>query len=102
MVFSVPIIIKLDNGGYHAFSPTLKRLHAPYDTREEALQNARDVAIIYIKSLIKHVHPNPLGITAKREKSIFKRCFRSQTHEYTQDLLVAAIYNLLKMSGIKL
>ncbi|MFA4836482.1 MAG: type II toxin-antitoxin system HicB family antitoxin [Dehalococcoidia bacterium] len=57
--FTVQIIVEPDQGGFYAYCPALKGLHVDGETEEEALQNARDAAILYLRSLIKHGDPIP-------------------------------------------
>ena len=60
--FTVQVVIELDGAGFHAFCPALKGLHASGDTEVEALENAKDAVIAYLKSLIKHSDPIPIGV----------------------------------------
>ncbi len=60
--FRVEVIVERDGDGYHAYCPALKGLHMGGDTEEEALANARDAVIVYLKSLIKHGDPIPVGV----------------------------------------
>jgi predicted RNase H-like HicB family nuclease len=72
--FSVMVIIEPDDDRFHAFCPALKGLHVEGATEEEACKNAADAAIAYLKSLIKHQDPIPLGIIVKKEEEeIFLR-----------------------------
>jgi predicted RNase H-like HicB family nuclease len=82
--FKIDITIEPDESGFHAYCPALKGLHVDGDTKEEALQNARDAAIAYLESLIKHGEPIPVGV-AKRAS----RGFTSNVSHYTEDLKVA-------------
>lgn len=59
LAFQIEIIIEPDEGGYHAYCPTLPGLHAPGDTVDEAARNAADAAIAYLRSLIKRGDPIP-------------------------------------------
>jgi len=61
--FVVQIIVEPDEVGFHAYCPALKGVHVDGETEEEALQNARDACIAYLRSLIKHGEPIPIGIT---------------------------------------
>ncbi len=65
--FRIEIEYEQDGEGYHAYCPALKGLHASGDTKEEAVDNACELARLYISSLIKHKEPIPIGI--KMEKS---------------------------------
>lgn len=64
LVFAVDICVEPDDDGYHAFSPALKGLHCWGATEAEAVDNAKDAALAYIESLIKHQEPIPVGIVA--------------------------------------
>ena len=61
--FKVQVVIEPDGTGFHAYCPALKGLHTCGDTEEEALQNAKDAATAYLRSLMKHGDPIPIGIT---------------------------------------
>lgn len=61
IVFTIPIIIEPDDGEFHAYSPLLKGLHVGGETEEEALKNAKDAAVAYLISLIKHGDPLPIN-----------------------------------------
>ncbi len=60
--FSVSILVAKDTKGYHAFIPALKGLHTCGDTSDEAVDNAAQAAIAYIKSLFKHNEPIPIPV----------------------------------------
>lgn len=61
--FRIEIVVEPEEEkGFHAYCPALKGLHTCGDTREEALNNARDAAIAYISSCMKHGDPIPIGI----------------------------------------
>jgi predicted RNase H-like HicB family nuclease len=64
LVFVVDICVEPDDDGYHAFSPALKGLHSWGGTEAEAVENAKDAALAYIESLIKHQEPIPVGVLA--------------------------------------
>lgn len=55
-------IVESDDGGFHAYCPDLQGLHVSGDTEEEALENAKCAARLYIGSLLKHDDPIPLGV----------------------------------------
>lgn len=63
--FRIEIIVEPDDAGFHAYCPALKGLHVSGDTEEEALQNAREAALAYLESLIKHHDPIPVGIAPR-------------------------------------
>jgi predicted RNase H-like HicB family nuclease len=63
--FTVDIIVEPDDGEFHAYCPALKGLHVGGRTEEEALQNATDAVDLYLKSLIKHGDPIPVGVATE-------------------------------------
>ena len=65
--FLVKITIEPDNDGYHAYCSNLKGLHTSGATKEEALSNAKDAVEAYLKSLVKHGDPIPIGIVVKEQ-----------------------------------
>ena len=67
MFFKIQVIIEPDEAGFHAYCPALKGLHTYGETEEEALENARNAAIAYLRSLIKHNDPIPVGIIVHEE-----------------------------------
>jgi predicted RNase H-like HicB family nuclease len=48
------IKVEPDGDGFHAFCPVMKGLHVGGSTRQEALGNAVDGAILYLGSLRRH------------------------------------------------
>ncbi len=62
MRFIVSIVIEPDEDGYYAYCPALKGLHTCGATESEALENAKNAATAYIRSLIKHNEPIPVGL----------------------------------------
>ncbi len=48
------ILEREEDGGYHAFCPTLKGCHSQGDTYEEALANIQDAIKLYLESLKAH------------------------------------------------
>jgi len=67
IIFTVTLIVEPDEDRFHAYCPALKGLHVEGATEDEACKNAADAAIAYLKSLIKHGDPIPLGIEVKEE-----------------------------------
>jgi predicted RNase H-like HicB family nuclease len=55
--FRVPIIVEPDGDGFYAHSPALSGLMMDGDTKEEALQNARDGATVLLQSMIRDGDP---------------------------------------------
>ena len=88
--FEISVVIEPDEGGFHAYCPALKGLHTCGDTEEEALENAKDAAIAYLQSLIKHGDPIPVGIVVDKEKEVRRAPFYRKGHlHHIKDLLVA-------------
>ena len=55
------VIAERDGDSYHAFCPAFKGLHVDGATEKKAVRNAANAAVAYIKSLIAHGEPLPLG-----------------------------------------
>lgn len=88
VTFKVRVVTERDGGGWHAFCPALKGLHACGATAEEAVHNAADAATAYLMSVIKHGEPIPLGVTVEQPVTA-RRClaiFRSRP--ITQDVTI--------------
>jgi len=88
--FRVAIVIEPDGDGFHAYCPALKGLHTCGETQEEALQNAKDAATAYLRSLIKHGDPIPVGV-AVQPKPRLSWCpaFHSKRQTFTENLVLA-------------
>lgn len=95
----IRIIVEQDENGFHAYCPELKGLHVGGATEDEALRNARDAAIAYIRSLLKHDDPIPIGATESDESHsvghLFKMFVQSivfprKYSEYIEELSIAA------------
>lgn len=54
------ILASEEDGGFHAFCPTLKGCHTQGDTLEEALTNIREAIEVYLESLKAHGEPIPI------------------------------------------
>ncbi len=87
--FRIEVIVEPDDIGFHAYCPALKGLHTSGDTEEEALQNAKDAAIAYLESLIKHGDPISVGITMREEVEKTPRPLTKHAVRHTEDLRVA-------------
>ena len=87
--FRIDVIIEPDEDGFHAYCPAFKGLHTSGDTKEEALDNARDAAIAYLESLIKHNDPIPVGIIMKKEVEDKILPPRNLASHYTEDVKIA-------------
>jgi len=83
--FRVQVVIEPDGTGFHAYCPALKGLHTSGNTQKEALENAKDAAIAYLRSLIKHGDPIPIGIMTQR--GIKEKALHVKRH--TEDLVLA-------------
>lgn len=82
--FQLLFVVEPDEDGYHAFCPALKGLHTSGSTEQEALDNAKDAAVAYILSLIKHGDPIPLGArAAKTGRRALWPCWQ-KPGEYTE------------------
>ncbi len=80
IVLAFDVIIEPDQLGFHAYCPALKGLHVGGDTADEALQNARDAINAYIRSLIKHGDPIPVGVQiAEEDGDVLARDVRHHT-----------------------
>lgn len=88
--FRLDIVVEPDGDGFHAYCPALKGLHTCGETQEEALQNAKDAAIAYLRSLIKHGDPIPIGITVQRKPRLpWCPVFHSTRQMFTANLVLA-------------
>src|ERR1035437_7240552 len=65
--FKVPIVVKKDSIGYHAFSPPLKGLHVDGDTKEETLKIGIKAAKLHLLTMIDHGDSIPLSLAADEE-----------------------------------
>jgi predicted RNase H-like HicB family nuclease len=84
--FVISIVIEPDADGYYAYCPALKGLHTCGATEGEAIENAKNAATAYIRSLIKHGDPIPVGLVMNGEHDHVGRR-RSQR----QHVIVAAV-----------
>lgn len=85
--FQIEVIIEPDEDGFHAYCPALVGLHTDGATEEEALTNAKDAATAYLRSLIKHGDPIPVGVTIdSAEAGALSRT--NQRHHHIRDLVV--------------
>ncbi|HHY93697.1 MAG TPA: type II toxin-antitoxin system HicB family antitoxin [Firmicutes bacterium] len=48
------ILEREEDGGYHAFCPSLKGCHTQGDTLDEAIENVREAIEAYVESLKAH------------------------------------------------
>ena len=87
--FKIDIFAEPDDGGFHAYCPALRGLHASGDTEEEAVRNAKEAAIAYLESLIKHGDSIPVGIIVREKESDIPRSPTREASLHTEDLKVA-------------
>lgn len=87
--FKVQVIIEPDETGFHAYCPALKGLHTCGDTKEEALKNAKDAVIAYLKSLIKHSDPIPIGVMVHKGIREKVPLIKNYVKRHTEDLVLA-------------
>jgi predicted RNase H-like HicB family nuclease len=64
LLFSLVVLVEPDGDAFHAYCPALAGLHTSGQTVEEALQNAKDAAVAYSTSPVKHHDPIPVGCLA--------------------------------------
>ena len=86
--FRIEVVVEPDDIGFYAYCPALRGLHVGGDTEEEVLQNASDAAILYIKSLIRHGEPIPVGVAVRAFEEPSKRPSHKVAYR-TQELKVA-------------
>ena len=88
--FRVEVVVEPDEKGFHAYCPALKGLHTYGDSQQNALENARDAAMAYLMSLIKHGDPIPLGVMHEHKRDLPSKK-QGQVIHHTEDLNVACI-----------
>lgn len=67
--FKVPIVVKKDGIGYHAFSPPLRGLHVDGDSKEEALRVGIEAAKQHLECMIEHGDMIPLSLVNNEDVS---------------------------------
>ena len=87
--FRIEVVIEPDEIGFHAYCPALKGLHTSGDTEEEAMRNAKDAAIAYLESLMKHGEPIPVGVITQKEVEETPFPPKTRASRHTEDLTVA-------------
>lgn len=89
--FKLAIIVEPDGDVFHSYCPALKGLHSCGETHEEALGNAKDAAIAYLRSLIKRGDPIPIGVVPQRRKTQWPLLptLQRQQREHVENLLLA-------------
>ena len=81
--FTIDIIVEPDDGEFHAYCPALKGLHVGGRTEEEALKNAMDAVDLYLKSLITHGDPIPVGVATETIAEPAQRTHAHHTERLT-------------------
>jgi len=61
LTFQVTFLVEPDENSYHAWAPMLPGLHAAGTTAKEALKSARELAQLYLETLIEDGDSIPLG-----------------------------------------
>jgi predicted RNase H-like HicB family nuclease len=87
--FSVLINVDKDTPGYHAYAPSLKGLHMGGDNENEARDNARTAASLYLKSLLKHGDQIPIDViqsNSENEVMVLKKHVSSKVEEIKLEL----------------
>lgn len=87
--FRVELLVESDSVGFHAYCPALKGLHTCGDTEQEALQNAKDAAIAYLRTSIKYGDPIPVGILIHEEAEQPPTVSREGIKSHTEDLAIS-------------
>ncbi|MBC8275241.1 MAG: type II toxin-antitoxin system HicB family antitoxin [Chloroflexi bacterium] len=60
--FKFRVVVEPDDDNFFAYCPDLLGLSTCGHTRNEALENMKDAATAYLRSLIKHRDPIPVGV----------------------------------------
>lgn len=76
----IKIVVEPDDGGFHAYCPDLKGLHACGETKEESLSNAVQAIQMYVASLVKHGEPIPVGVIDNGDRPSIRRAIRARFH----------------------
>jgi len=87
--FRVEVLVEPDSVGFHAYCPALKGLHTCGDTEQEALQNAKDAAIAYLRASIKCGDPIPIGILMHEEDERPPTVSGEGIKRHTEDLAIS-------------
>jgi len=89
VVFKIQVVVEPVEKGFHGYCPALKGLHTDGKTVEEAFANAYDAAQAYIRSLIKHGDPIPVGVLLKDSGKKANQRYRKGNHQ-VRELLIAS------------
>lgn len=87
--FKVQVIIEPDQTGFHVYCPALKGLHTCGDTEKQALKNAKDAVTAYLKSLIKHGDPIPIGVEIQKGFRERVPLLKNHVKRHTENLELA-------------
>ncbi|MFA5186734.1 MAG: type II toxin-antitoxin system HicB family antitoxin [Patescibacteria group bacterium] len=87
--FRIEVVVEPDGDTFHAYCPALKGLHTCGDTEEGAIQNAKDAAVAYLESSMKHGDSIPLGIMVQDECLPKRSAFSNRASRHTEELEVA-------------
>ena len=87
--FRIRVVVEPDGDEFHAYCPALKGLHTSGKTELEAVANARDAAEAYLKSLLIHGDPIPVGCFAAEEHPPKLRL--RHTSEHIEDLAFSPV-----------
>jgi predicted RNase H-like HicB family nuclease len=60
--FQITILVEPDENGFHAYCPSLPGLHVPGATVQDALENARVAAQLFLECMIEDGDAIPLGV----------------------------------------
>ena len=86
--FIIEVVVEPDDDGFHAYCPALRGLHTCGATEVEAVENAKDAAIAYLQSLIKHGDLIPVGILIHEEVEETPPSFPKGFSRHTEALKV--------------
>lgn len=86
--FKVEVVVEPDGTGFHAYCPALKGLHVDGASRDDALQNAVDAAVVHLLSLIQHGDPIPIGALDRQPEATTPQALPTNAISYTEALSV--------------
>ena len=86
--FQLHFVVEPDEDEFHAYCPALKGLHTGGITQEEALENAKEAAVAYILSLVKHGDPIPICIQAPKTRRRFFWQYCAPERKYLENIAV--------------
>ena len=62
LTFQITVVVEPDGDEFHAYCPALPGLHVPGATVQEALENARVAAQLFLECMIEDGDPIPVGV----------------------------------------